>query len=96
MATDAGAAPRPTTPELTAQWRSLARAATFVAVLTSPAVFVWLHNRQGRHWQEKPVISGDEEKRPLFDLPRNEEEAQQIRDEKFSHWLPKTKQKTDE
>jgi ATP-dependent Zn protease len=47
MATDAGAAPRPTTPELTAQWRSLARAATFVAVLTSPAVFVWLHNRQG-------------------------------------------------
>ena len=56
----------------------------------------WLHNRQGRHWQEKPVISGDEEKRPLFELPRNEEEAQRIRDEKFSHWLPKTKQKTDE
>jgi hypothetical protein len=35
------------------------------------------------------VISGDEEKRPLFDLPRNEEEAQRIRDEKFAHWLPK-------
>src|SRR5436305_15045004 len=46
MATDASAAPhRP--PELTAQWRSLTRAATFVAVLTSPAVFVWLYNRQG-------------------------------------------------
>src|SRR5262245_61356442 len=47
MATDAGAAPRPTTPELTAQWRSLTRAATFVAVLTAPALFVFLHNRQG-------------------------------------------------
>jgi ATP-dependent Zn protease len=29
------------------QWRRLARAATFVAVLTSPAVFVWLHELQG-------------------------------------------------
>src|SRR5437773_1600232 len=47
MATDVGAAPRMTTPELAAHWRSLTRAATFVAVLTSPAVFVWLHNRQG-------------------------------------------------
>src|SRR3954452_9607371 len=47
MATDVGAAPRTTTPELAAQWRSLTRAATFVAVLTSPAVYVWLHNRQG-------------------------------------------------
>jgi len=29
------------------QWRILRRAATLVAVLGSPAVFVWLHNRQG-------------------------------------------------
>ena len=55
---------------------------------TAAAKF-WLHNRQGKHWQEKPVIVGDEERRPLFDLPRNEEEAQRIRDEKFAHWLPK-------
>src|SRR3954447_17245114 len=47
MTTDVGAAPRTKTPELAAQWRSLTRAATFVAILTSPAVFVWLHNRQG-------------------------------------------------
>jgi hypothetical protein len=29
------------------QWRRLARAATFVAVLTSPAVFIWLREVQG-------------------------------------------------
>jgi hypothetical protein len=52
-----------------------------------------LHNRQGKHWQERPVIVGDEERRPLFDLPRNEEEAQRIRDEKFAHWLPKKPRK---
>src|SRR2546423_11416031 len=46
MATDTRAV-RVTSPELAAQWRSLTRAATFVAILTSPAVFVWLHNRQG-------------------------------------------------
>jgi ATP-dependent Zn protease len=45
MATDAGAAPR--TPELTTQWRSLTRAATVVALLTSPAAFVWLYNHEG-------------------------------------------------
>src|SRR5262245_59256010 len=28
------------------QWRRLARAATFVAILTSPAVFVWCHEVQ--------------------------------------------------
>jgi cell division protease FtsH len=33
--------------ELSAQWRSLRRVATGVAVLTSPAVFVWLHKQQG-------------------------------------------------
>ena len=31
--------------ELADQWRKLRRAATFVAVLTSPAAFVWFHNR---------------------------------------------------
>jgi ATP-dependent Zn protease len=33
--------------ELATQWRSLTRAATAVAVLTSPAVFVWLHKMEG-------------------------------------------------
>src|SRR5438034_4733922 len=32
---------------LSAQWRSLRRVATGVAVLTSPAVFVYLHKQQG-------------------------------------------------
>ena len=32
---------------LTAQWRSLRRAATGVAVLTSPAVFIWAHKIEG-------------------------------------------------
>src|SRR5437867_2107933 len=32
---------------LAGQWRVLARAATFVAVLTSPAAFVWFHRHQG-------------------------------------------------
>jgi len=33
--------------ELSDQWRALTRAATFVAVLTAPAAFLWLHNHQG-------------------------------------------------
>jgi ATP-dependent Zn protease len=33
--------------ELARQWRVLTRAATFVAILTSPAAFVWLHKHQG-------------------------------------------------
>ena len=33
--------------ELAQQWRVLARAATFVAILTSPAAFVYLHKQQG-------------------------------------------------
>jgi cell division protease FtsH len=33
--------------ELHAQWRSLTRMATLVALLTAPAVFVWLYNHQG-------------------------------------------------
>src|SRR5919204_246437 len=32
---------------LTNQWRVLTRAATFVALLTSPAAFTWFHNREG-------------------------------------------------
>ena len=31
---------------LAQQWRKLARAATFVAILTSPAAFVWFHKQQ--------------------------------------------------
>src|SRR4029079_3580347 len=33
--------------ELADQWRKLRRAATAVAVLTSPAAFVWFHQRSG-------------------------------------------------
>jgi ATP-dependent Zn protease len=33
--------------ELARQWRMLARAATFVAILTSPAAFVWFHKHLG-------------------------------------------------
>src|SRR4051812_41321050 len=47
MATAEGTSIRVTPPELAAQWKALTRAATFVALLTAPAVFVWLHNRQG-------------------------------------------------
>src|SRR5207253_8481407 len=32
---------------LAQQWRWLTRAATFVAILTSPAAFVWFHKQQG-------------------------------------------------
>jgi ATP-dependent Zn protease len=32
---------------LSEQWRALTRAATAVAVLTSPAAFVWFHNHEG-------------------------------------------------
>jgi ATP-dependent Zn protease len=51
MGTESGVAPlTPATEasrELHTQWRRLARAATAVAILTSPAVFVWLHNAVG-------------------------------------------------
>src|SRR5436190_12505462 len=33
--------------ELSNQWRALRRLATGVAILTSPAVFIWLHKQQG-------------------------------------------------
>src|SRR5438128_1182567 len=46
-----GSAPRLTSPEthmaLGDQWRALRRAATFVALLTTPAIFVWLHSHEG-------------------------------------------------
>jgi hypothetical protein len=35
---------------LAREWRRLGRAATGVALLTSPAVFVLLHNRYGWAW----------------------------------------------
>jgi cell division protease FtsH len=41
---------------LSDQWRRFARTATFVAVLTSPAVFVWLHSQQG--WELRWAILG--------------------------------------
>jgi cell division protease FtsH len=45
------AAPSPKT-ELADQWRTLTRAATFVALLTSPALFVWFREYQGwSTWQ---------------------------------------------
>ena len=33
--------------ELTDQWRALRRAATAVALLSSPALFLWLHKHEG-------------------------------------------------
>ena len=36
--------------ELADQWRRLTRAATVVALLTSPAVFVWFHEYNGWSW----------------------------------------------
>src|SRR5689334_19508041 len=33
--------------QLAGQWRKLARAATAVALLTSPALFLWFHNQVG-------------------------------------------------
>jgi ATP-dependent Zn protease len=54
MASELSAAPAPRAQlheaerqELGSQWRSLTRAATGVAVLTSPAAFVWFHVHQG-------------------------------------------------
>jgi ATP-dependent Zn protease len=35
---------------LARQWRGLNRAATFVACLTSPAVFLWFYNQQHARW----------------------------------------------
>jgi len=47
MATADLTAPASPRPALGDQWRSLTRVATLVAVLTSPAAFVWFHEHQG-------------------------------------------------
>jgi ATP-dependent Zn protease len=48
MATaDVTAPAAPGMPPLTEQWRSLTRIATVVALLTSPAAFVWFHSHEG-------------------------------------------------
>ena len=36
--------------ELAGQWRRLTRAATFVALLTAPAVILWLNQTEGWSW----------------------------------------------
>src|SRR4051794_33156530 len=43
--------------ELGRQWRSLARLATLVAVLTSPAVFTWLYLHQGLAFRYALVLT---------------------------------------
>jgi ATP-dependent Zn protease len=53
-----GAAPPPhaeASRELGESWRALGRTATAVAVLTSPAVFVYLHNREG--WDTRYALA---------------------------------------
>src|SRR5436190_12514415 len=48
MATADLASPSPTAvPPLAEQWRSLTRLATLVALLTSPAAFVWFYSHEG-------------------------------------------------
>src|SRR5205809_3498244 len=42
--------------ELAQQWRVLTRAATFVAILTSPAAYLWLHEQEG--WSVGWSIAG--------------------------------------
>jgi ATP-dependent Zn protease len=56
--------------ELSSQWRSLSRAATAVAVLTSPAVFVWLEKQQGWSigWSLLGTIAAIAAFRGLLDL----------------------------
>jgi ATP-dependent Zn protease len=41
---------------LAREWRRLSRAATFVALLTSPAFYIWLHRTQG--WEIPAAIAG--------------------------------------
>jgi hypothetical protein len=51
MGIDSGALPSMSGPEesreLAMQWRRLTRAATALAVLTSPAAFIWMHSHLG-------------------------------------------------
>jgi cell division protease FtsH len=54
MATAEGFGPRlavgETSGELATQWRLLSRATTFVAILTSPAAYLWFHRQVGWPW----------------------------------------------
>ncbi len=54
MATDVepltGVGPTELSSELAGQWRTLARAATVVALLSAPAIVVWLNQTQGWAW----------------------------------------------
>jgi cell division protease FtsH len=43
--------------ELADQWRLLTRAATFVALLTSPALYLWLTSQQGHSWWAALLIT---------------------------------------
>src|SRR3990172_8701736 len=43
--------------ELSDQWRRLARAATFVAVLTSPALLLVLREQQGWPWHWSIIVT---------------------------------------
>src|ERR687887_1353145 len=47
MATADVTSPSAAVPPLADQWRSLTRIATLVALLTSPAAFVWFHSHEG-------------------------------------------------
>ena len=44
-------------PELADSWRRLTRAATFVAVLTSPALFVWFRQHNGWSWSLSLLVT---------------------------------------
>ncbi len=43
--------------ELASNWRRLTRAATFVAILTSPALYVWFTQQQGWSWWTALIAS---------------------------------------
>src|SRR3954469_25530592 len=60
VATDVSAAPTPpahAARELGDQWRSLPRAATAVAMLTAPAMFLWLYEHEGWEFRYALVVT---------------------------------------
>jgi ATP-dependent Zn protease len=57
MATSEAPAPLRQLPPLSEQWRSLTRMATLVALLTAPAVFVWLHEHEGMRLRYALVLT---------------------------------------
>src|SRR5919197_5177474 len=61
MATAEGLRPSLTAGEsstaLASQWRVLTRATTFVAILTSPAAYLWFHRQQGWAWYWSALAS---------------------------------------